>query len=155
MMAIIDGQRKEVPEKLTNRVVQRVMPLDFLNSEYARKHHRLQVFGEKGTQCVVPGCTCKGVFLAETAQVNKKDGKISSIHIDLYTEDFQLMTVDHHIALSKGGSDHIDNKFPMCERHNSKKSSKDPEVFYANIALNGGQSTAKKWRRKNKFGGLK
>ena len=148
MMAWIDGEQKPVPDKLTNRIVQRVMPLDFLKSEYARKHHRLQVFAEKGVQCVVPGCDCKGAFLAETAQMNMKTGTVSSIHIDLYTKDFQLMTVDHHIALGNGGSDRLENKFPMCERHNSKKGSKDPDTFYQNIALNGSQQTAKKWRPK-------
>lgn len=129
MMAIVEGKPIEVPAKLGGWVVQKVMPLDFLNSEWAKNHRRLSVFFHKGLQCIVPNCKCKGAFFVERGCTNKH-GKIMSIHVDLYTADFQLMTVDHHQPLSKQGKDHISNKFPMCEHHNSKKGSLLPEIFY-------------------------
>ena len=68
MMARIDNELIPIPDKLTHRTVIRVIPLDYLKSDHARRHHRLQVFAEKGVQCVVPGCDCKGAFLAVTAE---------------------------------------------------------------------------------------
>ena len=146
MMAYIDNEQIPVPDKLTHRTVIQVMPLDYLKSDHAHRHHRLQVFATKGVQCVVPGCDCKGAFLAVTAESSQDLTR--GLHYDVYTKDFQLMTVDHHIAKANGGGDVLENKFPMCERHNSKKGSKDPDTFYQNIALNGSQQTAKKWRPK-------
>lgn len=115
-----------VPERLSGRTVLKVMPLDYLQSDHAKRHHRLQVFSEKGVQCVVPGCQHHGAYVAVTQQ--GKDTK--GLHYDVYTRDGVLMTVDHHIAKSNGGSEKLENKFPMCEKHNGAKGAKDPEVFY-------------------------
>ena len=129
MMLKINQKEIHVPDILKGWRVDRALPLDYLNSEHAQRHHRLQVFATKGVRCVVPNCTCEGAFLLERAQLNKR-GVVMSMHIDVFTADLQLMTVDHHVPKGKGGKDHISNKFPMCERHNSQKKNIDPEIFY-------------------------
>jgi 5-methylcytosine-specific restriction endonuclease McrA len=130
MMVIINDEQIQVPEKLHGWYPVKVLPLEFLNSEYARRHRRLSVFAFKGVKCSVPNCKHEGAFLMECEQRSNKTGKVQGIHIDLYTKDFALMTVDHHIALANGGNDHLDNKFPMCSKHNGKKGKLPPEIFY-------------------------
>lgn len=124
--------RTKLPVKLSGRKVVKEISLDFLQSDFAKNHRRLSVFANKGLRCSVPGCKCEGSMLIETVQMNK-DGSVSGVHIDLYTEDFILMTVDHHVPLSKGGSNDLVNKNPMCEPHNSKKSNLSAEVFLQRI----------------------
>lgn len=131
MMAEIGGKQVEVPEKLSGRKVVGVLPLSYLESDHARNHHRLEVFAFKGVSCVVPECTCVGAFMAVTHE--GRDPK-RGFHYDVYTADFKLMTVDHRIAKANGGSDELENKFPMCERHNSKKGQKPPDFYYRNVA---------------------
>ena len=130
MMVTVKGKQIPVPEILHGWFPVKVLPLEFLNSDYARRHHRLSVFAFKGVRCSVPNCPHEGAFLLESEQRSRKTGEVQGIHIDLYTKDFALMTVDHNVALSKGGSDNLDNKVPMCSKHNSKKGSLPPEIFY-------------------------
>lgn len=63
-----------------------ILPLKDLYTVYD-EHHRLTVFVNKGRECVT--CDREGIFLLKTQH---KDG---SIHVDLYTKDFIMMTVDH------------------------------------------------------------
>lgn len=125
----INGEVIKVPEFLQKWKVLRILPLQYLNSAHAQRHHRLQVFAEKGVKCSVPGCSREGAFIIERAQLNKK-GEVISEHLDIFTKDFHLINVDHHISKSKGGKDKLNNKVPMCYKHNAKKSNMDPEVFY-------------------------
>jgi 5-methylcytosine-specific restriction endonuclease McrA len=83
-------------------------------------HRRLQVFYKKGLQCTVEGCVHKGAYFA----LEKDPG--GGMHIDLFTHDGILMTVDHHNPLSNGGKWELKNLNPMCEPHNAKKGSKIP-----------------------------
>jgi len=84
-----------------------------------KKHKRLKVFYFKGLQCV--SCPTKGVYLIKTKDT------FNNTHIDIYSKDFQLMTVDHIKPKSKGGTYHIDNLDPMCSSCNSKKGNKFEE----------------------------
>ena len=129
MIYKLKEQTLEVPEFLQKWKVLRIIPLQYLNSEHAHRHHRLQVFAEKGVKCSVPGCDREGAFIVERAQLNKK-GEIMGVHLDVFTKDFHLINVDHHVSRSQGGKDRLDNKFPMCYQHNSRKGSIDPEIFY-------------------------
>jgi len=129
MIAHVDDEIIQIPQIVQGWYVNAVLPLEYLNTAEARSHRRLAVFAKKGVKCVVPDCPCEGAFLLERIQKNKS-GEIMGYHIDLFTKNLELMTVDHHISRSKGGKDHISNKFPMCQKHNNEKSNLDPEIFY-------------------------
>lgn len=84
-------------------------------------HRRIQVFYKKGCNCIAEGCTKVGTHFA--LEVDNGGG----YHLDLFTEEGVLMTVDHHNPLSNGGTWDLENLNPMCEKCNSKKGSKIPE----------------------------
>lgn len=80
-----------------------------------KSHHRLGVFYHKGTECSNPYCDAKGTRLI----VGKDKG--GGIHIDVYTHDLKLMTVDHIKPKSLGGNDKRNNKMPLCSACNTYK----------------------------------
>ena len=89
--------------------------MEELKTKYSR-HKRLKVFHNKGLKCI--SCDRIGKYLIAT-----KD-RGGSIHIDVYTEKFKLMTVDHIKPKSKGGTYDIENLDPMCAKCNTKKADK-------------------------------
>lgn len=109
-------RKLNVPERIGHsyKPIQYI-PFEELHTTYSN-HRRLKVFHNKGCECVV--CGTKGVHLIRGLAPN------GGIHIDLYTEDFRLMTIDHIIPKSKGGSNNLDNLDPMCEKCNTKKGDK-------------------------------
>lgn len=109
----------EVPSKIGHSYTPiKILPIEDLKNKYSR-HKRLKVFHNKGFKCV--SCNKVGKYL-----IVARD-KGNSIHIDLYTEDFKLMTVDHIKPKSKGGTYDLDNLDPMCSKCNSKKADKYKE----------------------------
>lgn len=98
------------------RTVVQELWFDELYTAYSM-HKRLRVFAEKGTKCVA--CGAEGKHLIESA-----DKKSGALHVDLYTADLELMTVDHIIPKSKGGKNHITNYQPMCFTCNAAKGNK-------------------------------
>lgn len=94
-----------------------VLPISDLKKY--KQHKRLKVFYHKGLQCV--SCPTKGEYL-----IKAKD-RVGNTHIDIYSKDFQLMTIDHIKPKSKGGTYHIDNLDPMCQKCNSAKGNKYEE----------------------------
>ena len=83
---------------------------------------RLVTFLVKGITCVTCGLTGK-FFAKEKARPEE-----SSFHLNLYAIDNNgkevLMTRDHIIPKSKGGSEEIENMQTMCCKCNCKKSDK-------------------------------
>lgn len=76
--------------------------------------------------CTCATCGTKGVFFAKERSRGSKRG---SYHLNLYSivnGKEMLMTKDHFIAKSKGGSDDLNNLNTMCEECNSKKGNKVP-----------------------------
>ena len=82
---------------------------------------RYQTFFTKGCKCVK--CGIEGKYFAK-----EKHFKDRSYHLNLYAIDDNgnevLMTKDHIIPQSKGGSDDISNYQTMCEPCNKAKGSK-------------------------------
>lgn len=83
-------------------------------------HVRYRVFKEKGVVCKCCGKT--GVIAL--LQFNDYYG----VHINFYyitgANAFKLMTIDHTIPASLGGTTTVANLEPMCTRCNSKKGAK-------------------------------
>lgn len=72
------------------------------------EHPRLMVFIRKGFTCVKCG------RVADRARLSfDKDFGEGGIHVDIYSGEV-MMTVDHVIPKSRGGSDKLNNKVPMC-----------------------------------------
>ncbi|MBP7497975.1 MAG: HNH endonuclease [Bacteroidales bacterium] len=75
-----------------------------------------KIFYEKGISCI--NCGIKGSYFA----VEKDKG--AGLHLDLYAKKETgdvMMTVDHIIPSSKGGSNKNDNLQTMCKICNEKK----------------------------------
>lgn len=110
------------------------LPLEDLYGEFA-DHHRLQVFAEKGLDCVA--CEREGKLLIISRETHgykqsRKRGSVGRVHIDLYTDDFVLMTVDHITpkyvckmnGWTKAEMEDLSNKQPMCDPCNNSKGHK-------------------------------
>jgi 5-methylcytosine-specific restriction endonuclease McrA len=80
--------------------------------EQHKEHRRLKVFYHKGTTCV--SCGVEGIRIIKR-MVN------GSVHLDVYTKDLVMMTVDHIIPKSLGGDNSLDNLRPMCLYCNSAR----------------------------------
>ena len=104
--------------KVPSRIGHNYIPIEILSIEELctkySKHKRLKVFSHKGLNCV--NCSREGKYLISGKDIN------GYIHVDLYTKDFILMTIDHIKPKSKGGSYNIENLNPMCTHCNSRKS---------------------------------
>lgn len=111
-----EGKLIEVPEAIGHNYIPiKILPIEDLKRKYSR-HKRLKTFTKKGLKCV--SCPREGKYLIAT-----KD-RSGAIHIDLYTEDFELMTVDHIKPKSKGGTYDLENLNPMCHFCNTEKADK-------------------------------
>lgn len=108
-------------EQKTRQVILEERPFTSIEDIFRHKSRwlkrRLTIFRTKGIQC-----TCCGVIATRVIKgINPSGGKYGSSHVNLYTNDGLLITVDHIIPLSKGGPDTLENKQPMCCICNGKK----------------------------------
>ena len=102
----------KLPHTLNGNQVLKQLDSALLYTKY-KTHRRLQVFANKGTACV--RCGIDGVYLLSS--VDPGGGH----HVDLYTADFVMMTVDHILPRSKGGANTLENYQPMCQHCNGRK----------------------------------
>jgi 5-methylcytosine-specific restriction endonuclease McrA len=77
------------------------------------KSKRLKNLIKLGNECVSCGLTASKFMFG----IDKGGGS----HLDMYSSDNTLFTIDHIQPLSKGGRDHIDNMQLMCSPCNEKK----------------------------------
>ncbi len=101
-----------LPHTLNGNRVLKKLDIELLQTKY-RNHRRLQVFAKKGTVCV--RCGVDGIYLITS--VDPGQGH----HVDLFTADFVLMTIDHIIPRSRGGESALSNYQPMCQYCNALK----------------------------------
>ena len=100
-----------------------ILPIKELDFYGKIEHRRLKVFHAQGTKCVNPACNRIGTKLLINELTLKKGSK--QIHVDVFTSDNILMTVDHIIPISKGGDElDMSNLQIMCTKCNSKKGDK-------------------------------
>jgi 5-methylcytosine-specific restriction endonuclease McrA len=100
-----------------------LLPIKELEFYGKIEHRRLKVFHAQGTKCVNPECGRVGTKLMVNEVTYKKGSK--HIHVDVFTEDNILMTVDHIIPKCKGGAvEDMSNLQIMCTRCNTKKGDK-------------------------------
>ena len=108
----------QIPLKLGhNFTFHEMFDISLLNTRFST-HKRLRVFHNHGTRCAMPACGKEGVYLIKAKNT---DG---GFHIDLYTDEFELMTIDHIMPKSKGGTNSLENLQPMCHSCNTKKADK-------------------------------
>jgi 5-methylcytosine-specific restriction endonuclease McrA len=84
---------------------------------------RYKVFAEKGLRCAC--CDIEGKYFSLEKHENDKESK--RYHFNLYAinnGEPMLMTKDHIIPKSKGGTDCLENLQPMCIKCNSRKADK-------------------------------
>lgn len=106
-----------VPEKVGHNYT----PIKLENIEQLTQYkHRVRMltFLEKKPICV--NCGKEGKYIIHGQDTHGRP----TIHIDVYTEDFELMTCDHIIPKSKGGLKVIENLQPMCNTCNHSKGDK-------------------------------
>ena len=70
-------------------------------------------------------CAATGKKADHYILYRKKDG---SVHLDLFTEDKELLTIDHVKPIAKGGKDRIENMSLMTFEKNVEKSDKYVEA---------------------------
>lgn len=90
--------------------------------ERFKNHKRLQVFYNKGLGCANPKCNEIGHYLLLTLGTKSYEKEVFGygLHVDVFTKDLKLMTVDHILPKSKGGTYDLDNLRPMCSKCNEK-----------------------------------
>lgn len=82
--------------------------------------NRLLTYHVHGVRCCVPGCTIHGQYFA----IERDLSPGSKYHLNLYCKQNGqevMLTSDHKIPKSRGGRDCIENRQPMCYKHNAEK----------------------------------
>ena len=109
---------------------------DFDGLEVLSNLLNYKVFKHKGIDC--PVCKSKGAYFALERTPGGGRNKYNKWHFNLYAKDAfdrdVLMTKDHILARTNGGTDDLDNLQPMCQGCNSRKGSASMEAFTERIA---------------------
>lgn len=123
LLSLKNGHSKNINENMYNlkkmktlktiRLSLDKLPIKELDYYGKIQHRRLKIFHIQGTKCVA--CNRIGTKLL----INKSP--YGTVHADIFTDDDVMMTIDHIIPKSKGGTWDIDNLQIMCTECNVKK----------------------------------
>lgn len=124
-----------LPERIGHGYIKPILlNIEDIYKEPLRSHRRLRVFAEKGLKCEY--CSRMGIYLIKAekpVKISKTKPKekivVTEYHIDIYTADFKLMTIDHIVPKCKGGGNNISNLIPSCAECNEEKGGKDYFTF--------------------------
>jgi 5-methylcytosine-specific restriction endonuclease McrA len=81
-----------------------------------KNHKRLRVFFHKGCSCIKCGITRTQIGVGVDFDGNK--------HLDIYTDNFKMINIDHTLPKSREGNSSLENLEPMCHECNSIKRNK-------------------------------
>jgi 5-methylcytosine-specific restriction endonuclease McrA len=112
---------EEIREKLANaqyrpKDQERKQKPFFYHGEIRVSLRRTRIHFEMGLECV----TCGRTGIVYHLEVTRS----GSFHLDLYSKDDVLMTIDHIKARAKGGMDIAANRQMMCDPCNFEKADK-------------------------------
>lgn len=110
-----------VPVEQVMKLIAEGRPFNYEGVECSTAGNRLLTYHIHGTKCCVPGCTMHGQYFAVEKAINQVDAKY---HLNLYcNQNGQevMITSDHKFPKSRGGSNRIENRQPMCYKHNTEK----------------------------------
>lgn len=98
---------------------------------------RLYTYKIHGVKCKF--CGLEGTFFAKERQKSKTGNPHGKWHLNLYAIDennYEIMiTSDHIIPKSKGGSEQIENRQPLCMKCNLKKGNKMSDSALSEIIV--------------------
>lgn len=124
-LVVLERQKREPKMPITSGVKANAIVCEGKVVKMSSK--RLRTFVTKGVKCAT--CDLVGKYFAlERHQMLSEHSNPDVWHFNLYAVDPDglevLMTRDHIIPVSKGGSDSLDNSQTMCSRCNNKKGNK-------------------------------
>lgn len=92
--------------------------IEICKKSKSKRLKSLSKLSEQSTKCNNPTCNVIGTkFCIGT-------DKAGNNHIDLYSEDMTMITIDHIMPKSKGGKNTIDNYQLLCKPCNELKGDK-------------------------------
>ena len=110
-----------VPVEQVMKAIAKGESFEYEGIQCSTSGNRLLTYHRYGMKCCVPGCTAHGQYFAIEKAANDRDSKY---HLNLYcmlNGQEVMMTSDHRIPKSRGGRDSLDNRQPMCYKHNAEK----------------------------------
>lgn len=109
-----------VPVDKVMKAIAEGKPFEYEGIECSTVGNRLRTYHVYGLKCCVPDCAVHGQYFA----IERTCGPFDKYHLNLYCKlngEEVMLTSDHKLPKSRGGSDRIENRQPMCYKHNFEK----------------------------------
>jgi len=122
-----------IPSKL---VIHEGMVVSYHNRRVGLDGFKWRVFKDKGVKCKHCGRQGKVVLLEKSFKNN--DPPRFNLYAIKDDGSLLLMTIDHIVPKSRGGSNELNNLQPLCCECNGKKDNKTEEELYRAKIISGG-----------------